>query len=228
MSIIASIKARLAANMLAKGRSAEAKKLYEDAVAAGLSDPRYLLSYSVLLIREGEFQKARDLLVKNQKNPMLSDESRRQLFVNYAVCVYKMGELQKGLDLLERQHEKEPAGLIYQTLGYLYVEAGDLEKAKAFNQEALEYDDEDAIVLDNLAQTYYRLVNDKSTAKGYFLKALELKPGQIDTLYFLAQYDLEAGDKEAAKVKLTKALEGRFSPLNFASREKIQTLLNTL
>ena len=228
MNIIASIKARLAANMLAKGRSAEARKLYEEAVDAGLSDPRYLLSYSVLLIREGEFQKAREILVKNQKNPMLSDESRRQLFVNYAVCVYKMGELQKGLDLLERQHEKEPAGLIYQTLGYLYVEAGDLEKAKAFNQKALEYDDEDAIVLDNLAQTYYRLAHDKTKAKGYFLRALELKPGQIDTLYFLAQYDLEAGNKEAAKEKLTKALEGRFSPLNFATRDKIQSVLNTL
>ena len=228
MSIIASMKARLAANALTKGRSAEARKLYEEAVDAGLSDPRYLLSYSVLLIREGDFQKARELLVKNQKNPMLSDESRRQLFVNYAVCVYKMGELQKGLDLLERQHEKEHAGLVYQTLGYLYVEAGDLEKAKAFNQEALEYDEEDAIVLDNMAQTYYRLANDKVKANVYFLKALELKPGQIDTLYFLAQYDLEAGDKEAAKEKLTKALDGRFSPLNFASREKIQTLLNTL
>lgn len=228
MSIIASMKARLAANALTKGRSAEARKLYEEAVDAGLSDPRYLLSYSVLLIREGDYQKARELLVKIQKNPMLNDESRRQLFVNYAVCVYKMGELQKGLDLLERQHEKEHAGLIYQTLGYLYVEAGDLEKAKAFNQEALEYDDEDAIVLDNMAQTYYRLANDKVKAKTYFQKALELKPGQIDTLYFLAQYDLETGDKEAAKEKLTKALEGRFSPLNFASRDKIQAVLNTL
>ena len=58
MNIIASIKARLAANMLTKGRSAEARKMYEEAVDAGLSDPRYLLSYSVLLIRDGEFQKA--------------------------------------------------------------------------------------------------------------------------------------------------------------------------
>jgi len=228
MNIVAFLKARMAANMMSKGRAAEAKKMYEEAVDAGLNDPRYLLSYSVMLIRDGEFQKARELLVKHQKNPMLTDESRRQLFVNYAVCVYKMGELQKGLELLERQHEKEPSGLIYQTLGYLYVEAGDLEKAKTFNQEALEYDDEDAIVLDNMAQTYYRLADDKVKAKPYFLKALEMKPGQIDTLYFLAQYDLEAGDKDAAKAKLEKALEGRFSPLNYASKEKIQAVLDTL
>ena len=70
--------------------------------------------------------------------------------------------------------------------------------------------------------------NEKEKAREYFEKALEVKPGQIDTLYFLAQYDIEAGDKEAAKAKLEKAMEGRFSPLNYATREKVQELLNTL
>ena len=55
----------------------------------------------------------------------MTDDNRRQLFVNYASCVYKMGELQKGIELLERQHAKQPSGLIYETLGYLYVVAGD-------------------------------------------------------------------------------------------------------
>ena len=91
-----------------------------------------------------------------------------------------------------------------------------------------DYDDEDSIVLDNLGQTYYRLLNDKEKAKEYFEKAIEIKPGQIDTLYFLAQYDLEAGDKEAAKEKLEKAMEGRFSPLNHATKEMVQELLNKL
>ena len=39
------------------------------------------------------------------------------------------------------------SGLVYETLGYLYVEAGDYEKALAFNTEAYEYDDEDSICL---------------------------------------------------------------------------------
>ena len=57
---------------------------------------------------------------------------------------------------------------------------------------------------------------------------IELKEGQIDTLYFLAQYDIEAGDNAAAKKKLEKAMEGRFSPLNYATREKVEGLLKTL
>ena len=228
MSLQATLKARKALALFQKGDQAGALKLYEEAVDAGLDDMRALLSYSVLLIREGEYQKARELIVKIQKNPVMSAEQRQQLFVNYAACVYRLGELDKGIELLERQHEHAHSGLIYQTLGYLYVEKGDADKALAYNQEAVDYDDEDPICLDNLAQTYYRVLGDKETAKTWFDKAHRIKPTQIDTLYFLAQYDLEAGDKAAAKEKLEKALEGRISPLNYANAERVHAVLDTL
>lgn len=227
MGIMTVFKARSASVKYSKGDVEGAMQLYKEAMNEGLKDVRYILTYSVLLIRNGDYQEARDLLVKVQKYPM-SDDQKRQLFVNYASCVYKLGEIQKGIELLERMHQKQPSGIIYETLGYLYVEAGDAEKALPFNLEAVEYDEEDPICLDNLAQTYYRIVGDKEKAKEYFLKAIEVKPGQIDTLYFLAQYDIEAGDKAAAKEKLEKALEGRFSPLNYVSREKVEELIKSL
>ena len=90
------------------------------------------------------------------------------------------------------------------------------------------YDEEDPISLDNLGQTYYRLLNDPAKALPYFQKAHEIKPSQIDTLYFLAQYDIEAGDRDAARKKLETALNGRFSPLNYASRETIDKVLAQL
>lgn len=227
MGVFTFLKARKAATLCNKGDHAGAMKIYEECVKEGLTDARSLLTYSVLLIRDGQYKAARELLVKMQKYQM-SDADRCQLFVNYASCVYKMGELQKGIELLERQHAKQPNGLVYETLGYLYVEAGDYEKALSFNKAAYEYDDEDPITLDNLGQTYYRLGNDKEAAKPYFEKALEFKPGQIDTLYFLAQYDIEAGDHAAAKAKLEKALEGRFSPLNYATRDKVEAAIKAL
>ena len=113
--------------------------------------------------------------------------------MNYAVCCFKLGDIQRGIDLLEKQHQRQPTGLIYGTLGCLYVEAGMTEKALSYNQEALAYDDEDPICLDNMGQTYYRLVGDKAKAKEYFDAAHKIKPGQIDTLWFLSRYDLEAG-----------------------------------
>ena len=62
---------------------------------------------------------------------------------------------------------------------------------------------------------------DKEGAKAWFDKAIALKDKQIDTLYFLSRYDLEAGDREAAIEKLEKAAKGNFSPLNYCSRETI-------
>ncbi len=44
-----------------------------------------------------------------------------------------MGELDKGIRLLERQHAHEPSGLVYQTLGYLYVEKYAPENAPDFD-----------------------------------------------------------------------------------------------
>ena len=96
-----------------------------------------------------------------------------------------------------------------------------IEKAEAFIRSSIEYDDEDSICLDNMAQFLYRVRGDKAAAKEWFDKALALKPNQIDTLYYLSRYDLEAGDKKAALEKLETASEGRFSPLNFCSRETV-------
>ena len=227
MGMFSIFKARNAGVKYAKGDVEGALQLYKEAMADGLTDMRYILSYSATLIREGHYAEARELLVKVQKY-LMTDDQRCQLFVNYASCVYKMGEVHKGIELLERQHEKQPSGIVYETLGYLYVEAGETDKAIAFNTEAYEYDDEDSITLDNLGQAYYRLAGDKEKAKEYFEKAIAIKPGQIDTLYFLAQYDLEEDNKEAAKIKLEKALEGRFSPLNYVTREQIQELIKNL
>ena len=103
-----------------------------------------------------------------------------------------------------------------------------LDKALKLNQEAIDYDEEDPIIQDNMAQTYYRLAGDKTKAKEYFDKAHKLKATQIDTLWFLSRYDVEAGNNAAALEKLNAALEGRFSPLNYANKQMIEDEIKRL
>ena len=206
MALNTIFKARKAMKLHNEGNCDEALKLYEECMNEGLKDMKTILPYSVLLLRSGQYQKARELLVSVQKYPM-ADDQKRQLFVNYAVAVYKLGDLPKAIEVLEVQDKKAESGLVYETLGYLLVEAGDFDKALEYNLKALEYDDEDPITLDNLGQTYFRLKGDKETARSYFDKALAQKPGQLDTLYFLAQYDIEAGNHSAAREKLETVRE---------------------
>ncbi len=278
MGFMATMKAQKAYSLHGKGDLAGAKKLYQEAVDKGLDSPRFLLGYAVLLIREGSYQQAKDILVKTQKCPGLNDEMKIQMFVDYAACCFKLGQMERGVELLERQHRKQVSGLVYQTLGYLYVEkylpdarprltpvdlpeqpASDeqaeaepisaedeaarlrkaqeesdaawtegREAAKRFLEEAVEYDDEDPVCLDNLGQFYYRVLEDPEAAKPWFDKAIAQKAGQIDTLWFLSRYDLADGNRAAAVEKLEKALEGRFSPLNFATKEKVEKEISAL
>ena len=253
-----------------KGNRAEAIRLYEECFAEGLNDPRYVLAYAVLIIRDGQYQKAREFLVKHQKAPGMTPDQRTTLIVDYAACCFRMGETDKAVRKLEELYRKNPNGLIYQTLGYLYVEQYDArkkaaflaretelqeqgdpepqvsaetredsepmtledrweagkQKALQFNTEAVDYDDEDSVCLDNLGQTWYRVMEDPEKAKPWFDRAHAQKPEQIDTLYFLSRYDLEKGDRAAAAEKLEKALEGNFSPLNYCTRDEIQAELN--
>ena len=270
MGFMATIKAQQAMRAHGKGELLMAKKLYEEAIDKGLMSARPMLGYAILLIREGSYDKAMPLLIKAQKCPDLTPDQKSQLFVDYAACLMKKGELDKAIHLLEKQHNRAPIGLTYQTLGYMYVEKYSgakpvaeatpekaaealempdteasteaaeeqpkvktqedidrewqegIDKMFAFIQESVDYDDEDPVCLDNLGQAYYRVTGEKDKAKEWFEKAHAEKDSQIDTLWFLSRYDLEAGDKAAAIAKLEKALDGRFSPLNFCTKDMVR------
>ncbi|NLM86338.1 MAG: tetratricopeptide repeat protein [Clostridiales bacterium] len=227
MKFLDNLKVRSALIKHQRGNKEEARAMYQQLYDDGMVQASYMLPYSVLLLREGgeeNFQKVRELLVKAQKAPDLTDEKRQQLLMNYAIAVWKLGELDKAVSTLEASHRKAPNSLTYQALGFLYIETGDAQKALDYNLEALEYDDEDGITLDNLGQIYYRLLQDKDAARPYFEKAHEIKSKQIDTLYFLALYDEAEGKYADAQEKIEVALEGSFSPLNFVDKAKAQAL----
>lgn len=264
MGFFANLKAQQAYKLHSQGQWDQAMKLYEEAVAKGMDDPRFLLSHAVLMIRFGKYQEAKDRLVKLQKHPRLSPEQKVTLFMDYAVCCYKLGDLERGIHLLESQHKRQPAGILYQTLGYLYVEKfmaankpvapteapevpegeeapvlptqeeldaqweQDKQVAYDFLKEAVDYDDEDPVCLDNMGQFLYRILGDEEGAEQWFRKAIAFKEGQIDTLWFLSRYDLKNGDTASAIEKLEKALEGRFSPLNFVTKEGVQAEIDRL
>ncbi|MGN0774563.1 MAG: tetratricopeptide repeat protein [Candidatus Ventricola sp.] len=220
MSFMGNMAGNKALTAHSKGDYRTALQLYEEAYAKGMDKPRLLRSYSVLLIRTSQFDKALEVLKKMEKMPMDAKE-KTDLHINYAIILWQKGHLDRAMEILNDEFRHTKNGTLYSIIGYLKIEQGDAEEAIRFNKEAIEYDDEDPVFLDNLGQTYYRLVGDKETAKIYFDKAIALKPKAIDTNYFLALYDIENGDIESAKDRLDTARVGMFSPLNYATPEMI-------
>ena len=221
MGFFANMKGQQALMAHGKAEYDKALALYDEAYANGMDKPRLLRGYSVLLIRTRQYDKALEVLKKMEKMPGLQPKEKTDLHTNYAIILWQKGHIDRALEILDDVFRHNKNGTLYSIIGYLKIEKGDAQEALAFNKEALEYDEADPVFLDNLAQTYYRLLGDKETAKPYFERALALKPGAIDTNYFLALYAIDEGDVDKARRYLETAKKGFCSPLNYATPEKL-------
>lgn len=213
----------------ARQKHEEALKYYEQATQEGKMTVSYLMAYGVLLLRMRQFEKAREIFLKAEHDKRITKEERRQLRTNFAVCQWKLGHLDSAIEQLKIAKQDGNNSMIYGSLGYMLIEkaiqTGDFTEAIAFNDEALDYDEEDSVVLDNLGQLNLAMGN-REKALEFFKKAHEQKPSQVDTLYYLAKLAFEDGDRDTARTYLTTALSGNYSALATVSREQAQALLD--
>ena len=207
----------------AKAKFEEARALYEEAYAAGCRRTNILMSYSVLLMRLGDFAKARELMKEVSAIGGMSEDTHFELRANYSICLWRLGILDEAIKTIRYAGKHAKNGSYYASLGAFLVEqAGntgaesDFEEARALLDEAIDYDDEDAPTLDNYGE-YYRLLSlradDPEQAAGlraqskeYYERAHKQKPGQITTLYALAKFEREDGNMERARELADKAI----------------------
>jgi tetratricopeptide (TPR) repeat protein len=210
-----------------RGKKEKAFKWYEKAEKHEITNPNFQMAYGVLLLRSGQFEKAKAifnrLLVFFPRNESVKNNAK----INLALTNWKIGDLDAAVESMTEVHNKLKNSRTYGTLGYLLVEAGDYEKALEFNLEALDYDDTDAVVLDNLGQLYYRM-GDMDKAFEYLQKAKEYNEEQPITLYHLGLIYLQRGQKEEAREVFEKALDCNISALSIISREEIEAKLKEI
>ena len=199
----------------AKEKYAEALRLYDEADRFGNASSNIVQGHALLLLREGQTERAKELLEKMSKNKSLSKEDWFQLRVQYSICLWRMGELDKAMETMGRAAAYKMNGNVYSTMGMYWVDKarreGDYQAALDFNHQALDYDDEDGATLDNLGQLYLDMAGVEPVRAGeyrakaldYFEKAHKAKPRQITTLYYLARLCHENGDDARARELLS-------------------------
>lgn len=228
MSLMGNMLGSRALSAHTKGEYDKAIALYDEGYQKGMDKLETLKSYSVLLLRLGRFDDALEVLKRMEKLPGISPKNRATMHMNYAIILWKKGHIDRAIQILEDELRQRKTGTLYGVTGFIKIEAGDAQAALDFNLAALEYDEEDAVVLDNIGQTYYRLLGDKEKAKPYFDKAISFKKDAIDTNYFLALYDIDAGDYASAREHLETSKAGFTSPLNYATPERIEEKLREI
>ena len=218
----------------------EALALYAEAVRRGTVASNLLRGYNVLLMRTGHFDEAHDLMLKMEKMPGLKPDDQFNLRLQFSIWQWKRGEYDKAIATLRRAVNGGMNGLTYSTLGMYLVDqakqSGDFEEALKFNEEALDYDDEDAATLDNMGQLYEamsraegekggeRAAGYRQKAMDFYKKAHKARPRQITTLYYLARMYHEDGQDDKARALLANRDSLYVSAVCPVSRDQLYAL----
>ncbi len=95
---------------------------------------------------------------------------------------------------------------VYNSLGYLYAETGEIEEAISFYLKALELNKDDANIYYNLSMLYEK-TGQKDKSNKYMAKVVELRPDSADDKLRLVRNLLEGGKLKEAEASLKEFLK---------------------
>lgn len=185
---------------------------------------KILLGY--VCLRCGELEEARKNLRLCLTLTKRDSPDRNQVKNLLALVSWKEGNLADAIDELEEVVDSGYKNtVIYQNLGILYNLSDDKEKALKFNQEAYEYNSDDHIICDNLADAY--------SISGEYEKAAEIyadlmerdpKPRFPEAYYGYGKVLIALGKKEEGMEMIRTSLTKPFSYLSIRPKEEIEEL----
>lgn len=207
-----------------KGNPERALELLAKSYATGRMFAQHQISYGYLLLRMGRLDEAERMLLEVKNKANIPRNIKMNTEQNLALVAWKRGELQQAIEKMEEIHAQFKTTAVYESLGYFYIAGGELDKALAFNQEALDYDAQDAVILDNMGQTHYLRGEYEEAAKIYE-GLLEKQPKFPEPYFNYGQVLLQQGEREKAIDWMQQALQYKGSYLSTVSHDEIKQAL---
>ena len=159
--------------------------LFKIALEANPSQGQFWLSYVDALIKEKQFDNARNVLEQGKKRGLTGEnvdlleaqlKSPAQIEINNLLEYYQKGQHDLALNLattLTQQYPNHPFG--WKVLGALLYQTGKLQDSVIANQRAVEISPNDAEAYSNLGNTLQELGRLEDAEKSY-KKAIAIKP----------------------------------------------------
>lgn len=207
-----------------QGDTAKALALLEKVYHSNAAKPQHSISYAFLLMKEGQLEKAEQVLHKLLTGAKATD-FRMQVKTQLATAYWLLGRREESIALLEEVYTNYKTVTIVGNLGYFKVLYGDLDAALAFNLDAYAYDDNDLTILDNLAQTYY-LLGRMDEAEELYRKVIAKSPKHAESYYYYALTLQAQGQQEEAVEFARQALDKPLALVTNISKEDIERLAN--
>ncbi|NMA66537.1 MAG: tetratricopeptide repeat protein [Clostridiaceae bacterium] len=183
-------------------------------------------TYAYLLLKLGYTQEAA-VQIEEALNNARTDTEKNQLTLTKSMVLWKQDKTDEAISSLEELIKDFENTNVYATLGFLYIEKGDMEKALEFNLKAVDFNDTNGIILDNLGTVYYN-IREYEKAREIYQKLMKLKPVFPEAFYNYARVLDKLGDLEKALYMTRHSLTLRFWNISTIKKEEVESFLEEL
>lgn len=198
----------------------------EKAVSYSPKSSKVRGTYAFLLVKLGHIEKAASEINKALEYAVIETD-KKSLTITKALVLWKQGHVDEAIKELEELIITYENTNVYATLGFLYIEKGDYNKALEFNLKAKEYNSSSPIILDNLGSVYY-LLGDYDNAFETYIDVMKNKPNFPEAFYNYARVLEKKGDIEKALYMVRHSLTLRFWSTSTVKKEDIEAYLSEL
>lgn len=214
-------------SLYSKGDKEKALSYFKKAYAIKSCPPRVATSYAYLLLRDRQVEESRNILepLLNKKGLKLQDKA--VMHMTYALVLWKQGDLDSAVNTLEEVYSYFKSSTLYESLGYLLLLQGNKEKALSFNLEAMDYNNDNDMIKDNLAQSYYA-VGDYDKAEEIYVDLTNKNLTFPEPFYYYGLILKHKDNLAKAEEMFKKALTLKESFLSELKKEKIEEELKNL
>ncbi len=205
------------------GKKEKGLKLFKLADKIGTLAPENRMQYGFALLRVGHLDEARTHL-NSAFMSAKSDSLKNQIKSILSLALWKDGNIDEAIEMLEEVIRDFKTTAVYQNLGLMYVLKGDTQKALSFNLEAFDYNSDDLVIADNLAESYM-LCNEQQKAFEIYEELLTKEPHFPEPYYNYGRILVEKGEKERGIALIKQSLTKTFSFLSENPKEYVEKLL---
>ncbi len=206
-----------------KGKTEKALKLYRLADKLGKMNYNASVNYGYFLLKNGYIGDARVVFNKTSMNKKLNKAAKQQLKSLQALVVWKEGRIDEAIEMLEDVTKEYVTSMTYQSLGLLYILSRNKEKAMSYCLEAYEYNPDDNVIMDNLAEAY-ALCGETEKAMETYEELLKRNPYFPDAYYGYGILLMKNGRREEGLDYIGQSLNKKFSFLSALPRERVESI----
>ena len=217
---------RMARKRFEEGDMEGAKDQLRKSVGADPMNAIVLTSCGFMLLKMGNPIEAERLLTRAVNSAKTPEEKYNAQSI-MSLLLWKKGQLDDAVTMLESVMENYKTTATYSTMGFYLIEQGNAERALTFNREAYEFNDKNAVILDNYGSALL-MSGDRDEAIKIYEELIKLNPTFPDAWFNYGRLLETMGQDQEALRMYQEASRKKFWYTSTITRDEVEYRLQEL